>query len=242
MDPAEPEHLATPELEAAVELASHPRPPRWAVTTVVGAVIVLVIANNVGQALTTTWAEEHPLALIALNSRNAILVLTTNQLDAWSYYGVASLRLLVADPLFFLIGMWYGDRAIAWVEKQWASQGQVLRWFETAFSKAAYPLVFLAPNNPICLFAGATGMRLRVFIVLNVAGTLTRLYAIRVLGATFEAPIDDLLGFFERYRLPLLAASILLVALSVWSDRRKGRGEIEVITELEHQLDEGDQR
>jgi len=239
-DPVEPEHLAAPELEAAVDATEHPAPSRTAVTAVVAAVAVLVIASNVGQALTTTWADRHPLALIALNSRNAILVLTTNQLDAWSYYGVASLRLLVSDPLFFLIGMWYGDRAIAWVEKQWASQGRVLRWFESAFTKAAYPLVFLAPNNPICLLAGATGMRLRVFVALNVSGTLARLWAIRVLGETFEAPIDDVLGFFARYRVPLLVASVGLVALSVWSDRRSGRGDFEVITELEHELDEGE--
>ena len=78
----------------------------------------------------TTLARDHPAVLLTLNSSNRMLGLTTNQLDPWSYYGIGSLRLLVADPLFFLLGRWYGDAAIRWVERKWASQGEVLRMFE----------------------------------------------------------------------------------------------------------------
>mgnify|MGYP006193657243 CR=1 FL=1 len=35
--------------------------------------------------------------------------------------------------------------------------------WERWFGKAAYPLVFIAPNNFICLFAGAAGMRIGWF-------------------------------------------------------------------------------
>jgi membrane protein DedA with SNARE-associated domain len=208
------------------------------VRLVVGALVGLVVASYVGDLLTTTWADRHPLALISLNSRNRILVLTTNRLDALSYYGVASLRLLASDPLFFLLGTWYGDAAIRWVERRWASQGEVLRWVERAFGRASYPLVFLAPNNAICLLAGASGMPVAVFLALNLSGTVARLYAIRVLGATFESPIEDLLGFFGRHRIPLLAASAVLVLLSVVADRRRGRSEIEAIRQLEDELDD----
>ena len=222
----------------AATQADRPRPGKFKVRLVIGVLIGLVVANNVGDALTTTWADRHPLALIALNSRNRILVLTTNQLDAVSYYTVASLRLLASDPLFFLLGRWYGDAAIRWIEKKWASQGQVMRWFEGAFAKASYPLVFLAPNNPICLFAGAAGMSVAAFFALNVSGTIVRLYAIRVLGATFESPIEGVLGFFQDYRIPLLVLSVSLVALSFLLDRRRGGGEVEAIKDLEEDLDE----
>ena len=209
------------------------RPPRVVVVGVVALLIGLVICNWVGDAMTTYWAEDNPLGLIALNSRNRILVLTTNQLDPLSYYGVATIRLLISDPLFYLLGRWYGDGAIRWLEQKWPSQGQALRWLESAFGKAAYPLVFLMPNNPICLFAGAAGMRIPVFFVLNLSGTFARLYAIRVLGATFEAPIDDVLDFFGRYRLPLLIASIALVVLSITLDRVRGGGQIDALRDLE---------
>ena len=215
-----------------------PRPSRLKVRLIVGALLCMVVANWIGDILTTTWADTHPLALIALNSRNRILVLTTINLDPVSYYGVATARLLLSDPLFFLLGRWYGDAAIRWVERKWASQGELLRWFESAFSKASYPLVFLAPNNPICLFAGAAGMSVAVFFALNVTGTLARLYAIRVLGATFESPIEGVLGFFQDYRLPLLALSFVLVTASFLLDRRRGGGEIDAIKDLEDEMDE----
>ena len=51
-----------------------------------------------------------------MNARNRNLILVTNQLDAVSYYGVATVRLLLSDPLFFLIGYWYGDTALTWME------------------------------------------------------------------------------------------------------------------------------
>lgn len=219
-----------------------PGPSKAKLRLVVGALVVLVIASYAGDLLTTTWADRRPLALIALNSRNRILVLTTNQLDALSYYGVASLRLLVSDPLFFLLGTWYGDAAIRWVERRWASQGEMLRWFEGFFAKASYVLVFLAPNNPICLFAGASGMRVPVFLALNVTGTFVRLYAIRVFGATFESPIDSVLDVFREYRWPLLGISAVLVAWAAASEWRRGGGEIEVIRELEEELEQEDER
>ena len=225
-------------MEGRTEDPARTRPSKLRIRLVVGVLLVLVAANTAGDLLTTTLADTHPLLLIALNSRNRILVLTTNDLDALSYYGVASVRLLAADPLFFLLGMWYGDAAIRWVERKWPSQGQVLRWAEGAFAKASYPLVFLAPNNAICLFAGASGMAVPIFLLLNLSGTVVRLYAIRVLGATFESPIDGVLDFFKAYRLPLLGLSAVLVAASLLLDRRKGGGDIEAIKDLEDELDE----
>ena len=66
------------------------------------------------------------------------------------------------------------------------------------FGKAAYPLVFIAPNNPICLFAGAAGMSLPGFFVANLAGTLARLYLIRRLGDAFDRPDRRRPGLHRR--------------------------------------------
>jgi membrane protein DedA with SNARE-associated domain len=195
-------------------------------------IAALIVMNNLGTALTTEWAERHPLALIALNSQNRTLILTTNQLDAWSYYLVGSIRLLVADPFFFLIGHWYGDTALRWLEGRTKSFGQLLRQWEGFFSKAAYPLIFVAPNNPLCLLAGASGMSVTGFLLTNVAGTVTRLYLIRRLGDTFEEPLDDVLGFMRDNRMPLLVLSIALAAFFLVSELRTGRTGLEELEEL----------
>jgi membrane protein DedA with SNARE-associated domain len=234
----EREERAPSEPSVAAPSHARPAPGRRTLLLLVTPIVALVICTYIGDALTTTWAEKHPLWLTLLNSRSRTLVLTTNQLDAPSYYLAAGLRLLLSDPLFYLIGYFYGDAAVRWVERRSATYGEQLRWFERAFKKAAYPLVFLAPNNVICLFAGAAGMSVPAFFALNVSGTAVRLYLIRRVGEAFEAPIDDILDFFGRYRWPLLVISVALVLLVLWSDRLRGRGELEGILELEHEIEE----
>jgi membrane protein DedA with SNARE-associated domain len=208
------------------------RPSRSRVALVVAPIIGLIAAAYIGDALTTSWADTHPLPLVLLNARSRILVLTTNQLDAVTYYLAAGLRLLSSDPLFYLLGRWYGDAMIVWVEKRSKTFGEQIRLYERAFAKAAYPLVFIMPNPYICLFAGASGMRIAPFFTLNIAGTLARLYLIRRLGEAFNEPIQAVLRFFARYRLPLFVISVALVVFIIWNDRRHGKDEIGSMLDL----------
>src|SRR5690606_40275611 len=92
--------------------------------------------SNIGDALATTLATTHPLTLVALNARNRNLVLVTNELDAVSFYVVATIRLLISDPLFFLLGYWYGDAAVTWMERRTRTWGSTMRQVERWFGKA----------------------------------------------------------------------------------------------------------
>lgn len=217
------------------------RPPRRTLTLLVAPIVGLIIASNVGDALATTLATTHPLTLITLNSRSRNLVLVTNQLDAFSYYGVATLRLLVSDPLFFLLGYWYGETAVRWMERRTRSFGGTMRQIEGWFGRSGLVLVFLAPNNIMCLMAGAAGMRVSAFLAANLAGTLLRLYLIRRVGEAFDAPIQDLLGFLSDYRIPLLVLSVVLVAATSLWELRRGGGELEAVLHLDDDLEPGDE-
>jgi membrane protein DedA with SNARE-associated domain len=239
--------VARDDQDDAPDLAGHEHPApldapgrhpvdRRKLTLLVAPIVGLIIASNIGDALATTLATTHPLTLIALNARNRNLVLVTNELDALGYYGVATLRLLLSDPLFFLLGYWYGEAAVTWMEKRTRTFGSTMRQVERWFGRAAYPLVFLAPNNIICLFAGAAGMSVAGFLAANLAGTLVRLYLIRRVGEAFEAPIDDLLGFLADYRIPLLVLSVVIVAGSSLWELRKGDGELEAVLHLDDDL------
>lgn len=231
--------VADPDLSSGP--SGRPRPPRRTLTLLIAPIIGLIIASNVGDALATTLATTHPLVLVLLNSRNRNLVLVTNQLDALSYYGVATLRLLLSDPLFFLLGYWWGETAVRWMEKRTRSVGSTMRQMERGFGRGGAILVFLAPNNIICLLAGAARMRLSVFIAANIAGTLVRLYLIRRVGEAFDAPIQHLLKFLGDYRIPLLVASVGLVAASSLWEFRRGDGELEAVLHLDDELEpEGD--
>jgi membrane protein DedA with SNARE-associated domain len=200
----------------------------------------LVVLSYIGDAAAPTLVDTHPAWLIALNARNRNLALVTNSLDPWTFYGVGTVRLLLSDPLFFLLGYWYGDAAVAWMERRTKTWGQMLRQVERWFGKAGYPLVFIAPNNYICLFAGAAGMPLVAFFVLNVAGTLTRLWLIRLFGRAFEAPIGDIVGWIGDNRFPLLAVSVGLVVLSIALEARRGETQVESLAHLDDELDEAE--
>jgi membrane protein DedA with SNARE-associated domain len=217
------------------------RPSRRAVTLVSIPLIFLVIISYVGDALAPSLVDRHPAWLIALNARTRNLALVTNDLDPWTYYGIGFVRLVVSDPLFFLLGYWYGDAAVEWMERRTRTWGQMLRQVEKWFGKAAYPIVFIAPNNYICLFAGAAGMSLRAFVVLNVTGSFFRLWLVRVFGRAFEAPIDTVVDWIGDNRAILLVITVGLVLVSIALEARSGETEIEALTRLDDELEEADE-
>jgi membrane protein DedA with SNARE-associated domain len=101
-------------------------------------------------------------------------------------------------------------------------------------------LVAIAPNGYVCLFAGAAGMPVAAFFALNGIGTVVRLYLIRKFGEAFDDPIDAVLGFVGRYRLPILGVTVLLVAFSIWSERRLGETKVRALGHLEEELEEAE--
>lgn len=214
------------------------RPPRWVLPALLGAVGVLVVASNLGNLFYASLVERRPALLLSLNSTNRVLVGVTNQLEAPTYYGIGFVRLLVADPLFYLLGLFYGDAALRWIERKMGEGAASIVWFEKAFNKARYPIVLIAPNNPVCLLAGASGMRVPVFLALNAVGTVGRLYLARLFGKAFIAPISAVTGFLDRYRLPILAVSLVLFALQSTLRRKQGKpaSELGSLSELKQDI------
>jgi membrane protein DedA with SNARE-associated domain len=191
----------------------------------------------VGDVLAAGLVDTHPLVLIAMNPRIRNLVLVVNQVDPVWFYVIGAGRLLLSDPLWYLLGYYWGDRAVAWVEGRSDTWGRYAREFERLYRKAAYPLVVAIPNNWICLFAGSSGMRPVVFFTLNVVGTVGRLYLITLFGAAFETPIDWVLDFIQEYRIYLIALSALIVGIITWRQARSGGTELQELMALEEELE-----
>lgn len=201
-------------------------PSTLARNVVIGILVGFVVASYAGNLFLSVLVTERPLLFISLNAQNRNLALASGELSAVSFYVVGFLRLVAPDPLFFLLGRWYGDAAIRWMERRAPSYGAVLRSLERGFHRSRVAVVAFAPNNPVCLFAGASGMSWRVFALANVVGTVIRLGLIRAFASVFEGPLGSLRAFIGDYRWPLLAVSFVLVALTMWSDRKAGRESI----------------
>lgn len=195
----------------------------------------MVVASNVANAVWPTLVNDHPLLLLSLSSINRYLVATTPVTDVAPFFLVATVRLMLPDPFFFMLGWWYGDRGLAWMSRRFPSVIRSWAVFERVFRKARYPAVVIAPNNAVCLLAGIDRMPVAHFLPLAVVGTIGRVALIRVTGDFFSVPVTDLLGFVERYRWWLLGVSVTAVLLGLVSDvtGRKARERAEVAAAAE---------
>jgi membrane protein DedA with SNARE-associated domain len=215
----------------------HAGPPSaLARNVVVGLLIAFVVASNLGNLFLSVLVTERPLLFIGLNAQNRNLALAAGELDAVSFYVVGFLRLVGPDPLFFLLGRWYGDSAIRWMERRAPSYGELLRMLEAWFDKARLLVVAVAPNNPVCLFAGAAGMTWGAFMLANVIGTVVRLVLVRLFSSAFENQLGSLRDFIGEYRWPLLAVSFLAVGFTIWNDHRAGREDIGDLLNMEEDI------
>ena len=230
---------------AAVTAAEHRPTPsgppsKLARNATIGVLVSLVVLSNAGNIFFASFVNEHPLALIAMNSSNRNLALVSGQLEPLAFYGVGFLRLFAPDLFFFWIGRWYGDAAIRWMERKAPTYGELLRQLERGFDKARFVVVAIMPNNPVCLFAGAAGMSYGAFLTANVVGTIGRLVLIRAFSNVFEDLLGTLRDFIGDYRWPITALSIVLVAFTVWSDRRGGRDGVTDLVNLEEGIEEAE--
>jgi membrane protein DedA with SNARE-associated domain len=213
-------------------------PGRRHLTFLLAPVVAMIVAGYVADALWPTLVHDNPLLLISLSAKNRYLVLVVNQVSLWWYYVIGTLRLLLPDPFFFALGWFYGAAALRWMERRTPTVGRYMRTLEGWFGKWGAPLVFLFPNNYVCLIAGAAGMSPWLFAALNVTGTLGRLLMLEVIGDIFAGPITSILDFVGHWRIPLLVISIAFVLLASLGELRRGRQEIAALHELEDAADE----
>jgi membrane protein DedA with SNARE-associated domain len=207
------------------------RPSRRKLQLLIGAIVVLGIAGTTATALTPRLATRDPLLLIMLEARNRNLVLARH-VDLVPFILVGTIRRMISDPLYWLLGVWYGDKAIRWIEEK-AGGGALVRVTEQVFKKAAYPMVFMFPGAVVCALAGATGMPFPAFLVTNLAGTVTMVVLLRLAGDVLSGPVDAILRFFDRNLVTTTAITIALVVLSVVLNRAQGKLDVPSPEDLE---------
>jgi membrane protein DedA with SNARE-associated domain len=195
-----------------------------------------------GSALAPQLVDNNPRALIALNPSNPNLILVSNQMsDVW-FFTIGFFRLVASDPFNYLIGFHFGDQAFSWLQRRSRTYGPYIRDMERYFRRFAVPIVFMAPNNVVCIIAGGIGMKTRTFLLANATGTLFRLILINRFGVRFESPIGSVVDFIAENRVYFLVASIGLIAWTVLGEFRGDNTELSSLRELNKDLggDDGD--
>jgi membrane protein DedA with SNARE-associated domain len=197
---------------------------------------ITTILAWIGDAFAPTLLVSAPIILIICNPRLRNLVLAAPTLGAVPFIAVAVGRLVLTDPFFYWFGRRYGDVAIRWMEQKLGPGAVIVLWLERFFGRAGHVAVAVIPNQWICLLAGATRMRVWVFVVLNVGGTVVKVVAIWWLGDTFSGPLLAVNDWIGAHRLQLTLVTFALVGFGVWRTMRKGLRPIESPAELAGEL------
>ena len=205
--------------------------------------MAVFVVGTIGNAIHPTLVKDHPLWLVAMEPRNRFLLLVAGKVSFWPFLIVATVRRLISARLFYLLGYFYGERGVRWIERRMGEGGGVVRAIEHGFAKAAPVLVFLFPGAIICVLAGATGMSPVLFLVLNVLGTVTMVTLIYQLAEVLDGPLGAINRFYGNNPRTLLVVSVAVTLYWLWDQRRRGRSETQSISTIEKELggDEGEE-
>jgi len=215
-------------------------PAPWISRLVIGLALTSLVAGWLGDLLLAAVIDKHPVLLIAMNPRNRNLALASPLVDTIPYYTVGFIRLVASDPLNFLIGYWFGDRALAWVKRRSRTYGPIVDDASGFFARWSKPIIFAAPNNIVCILSGASGVTPRTFLLLNVSGTLTRLYVVRRFADYFSEEVGAVTGFIADNRVPILILSAVAVGWTIFGEFRGNDSEVKALLELERHPDQRD--
>lgn len=185
--------------------------------------VAVGIMGTLGTALTPKLLANYPLLLIAMAPGMPNLVTVAPATDLVPFVSVAVLRLLLADPLYFLLGRWFHKDAVAWAERRAGRFGSTIRELEEAFARWGLPLVLIFPYGIVCLLAGASKMSGARFWTLNVVGTLGTVLAVRLFGESLSAPIARLTAWVDGNSTWLTYVIVGIIAVSYLLRRLGGK-------------------
>ncbi|MEK7293089.1 MAG: hypothetical protein AAB327_06305 [Actinomycetota bacterium] len=195
---------------------------RKAVLTLTSLLFVIgTIGSNIGPAL----IDEHPVWVLILSSRNRNLFGSVPYIDLLPYIVIGFIRVLIAGVALYLVGRWYGTRALGWVENNMGELPAIYRWTERIVDRAgSIALVLMPGSNVVCLMLGHRRMTPRRFIPLISLGIAIKLAVLWQGGRIFEDQIRSFLNYIEKYQWWLV---IGLFAISMLQSVRRGRPQAE---------------
>ena len=209
------------------------RPRRNAPLLLIVPLVGIFGTAALGNAFFPALVNDHPLLLLALNATTRHLVATSTSVDIVPYVAVALGRRLLEDPFLYLLGRRYGIGAVEWMSRKLGA-GRLLRAAQRNFRFWGTVLVFFFPGGVVCVLAGASGMPVSVFLVLNVIGTLVTIVLVRSAGEEVSAPLTYALDFVGDHVVTLTILSVVLtVAVLVHRHGRTGASDSEELARLE---------
>lgn len=204
---------------------------------VVAAILTLFYGGGlVGAALLPILVRDDPTLLLLLQPTSAVLLLVSARLDLVPLVAITVLRRFANHVLFFLLGAWYGERAIRWVEARTGGADSVVRAVDRVFARLGPVIICLFPGPVPSVLAGASRMRRWVFVTLDLVGVLVWVLIVRFAALAASEPVGEVVRYIERNAVWLTAIFAAATALWLLVERLRGRGAIATVAGLEQSL------
>jgi len=179
--------------------------------------VIGTVGSNIGPAL----VDEKPRLILMLSSRNRNLFGSVPYIDLASYLSIGFIRVLVAGIALYLVGRWYGTKALGWVEGNMGELPAIYKWTERAVDRAGPAILVLMPgSNIVCLLLGHRRMPPKKCVPLLRIGIAFKLAILWQGGRIFEEQIKSFLEWIEKYQWYVVVG---LFAISFLQSARKGR-------------------
>ena len=179
--------------------------------------VIGTVGSNIGPAI----VDEKPRLILMLSSRNRNLFGSVPYIDLASYISIGFVRILIAGIALYLVGRWYGTKALGWVEGNLGELPAIYKWTERAVDRAGPAILVLMPgSNIVCLLLGHRRMPPKKFVPLLMIGIAFKLAILWQGGRIFEEQIKSFLEWIEKYQWYVVMG---LFAISFLQSARKGR-------------------
>ena len=184
--------------------------------------VALLAVSTLGRTLIPSLVAHHPLGLLLFNASNGTLALVAHRIDAWEYFVVGALRIVIVVPCAYLLGRDYTRTTVSRFVKSRRLRSLAEQPGPGA-RRVTGALLLLTLSTASCLIAGASRVGSRWLIILVGAGTASRLILIYALIAHYQPQVKTVTHFLDDYQVPLTACSVLIAAGAAWLRMRSLR-------------------
>jgi membrane protein DedA with SNARE-associated domain len=171
------------------------------------------------QGVAPLLLRESPLLLLALHPFGPWSYLVSTRTDVASFLAVVIVVRAVPCCGDYLVGRWYGSRALAWLSRR-PRAGRVASTVQRLSARFGSALLVLYPGATASVLAGANGVPVRRFLPLMLTGIALAALLTRLLATAAAGPLTAAAAVLDRWAVP---AGLVLLALVVLAQLRPGR-------------------
>ena len=189
------------------------------------AFVALVVCTNIANIVFARWVKTQPEQLIMLSSRNRYLIgAVAEGISPVTYALIATARLTLAAAVCHFLGRAYGDQALRWFSRFLGMTPEAVDRFEQQYRTAEWVLIpIFVGSNIVFVLSGTVGTRWRRTVPLLLAGIAGRLALLWWLAKQFESEVRSVTGFLQRWQVPIIIGSVVVVVLTQVANFRRGR-------------------